>query len=664
MKTRLVRKDGEPIAVHGIARDITDRRLAREALRQSEERYRGVYQTSPLAFVLWDRNCLITDWNYQAERLFGWSPEEVLGKNFLEFLVPESDRPQVHCIVDKLLEGRSTSPAVNHNLTKNREVIVCEWNNSILKDRSGNVVGVISLALDITERKRVQDALAESEEKYRLLVESAHEAILIAQDGCLRYANAAAEEMSGRTRDELLAKPFSEFIHPDDRDLVLERHYRRLKGDSLPTRYSIRIVDNDGETRWVELDSVNIAWQGKPALLVCMTDITERRHAQELLLQAECYRAVADLASGVAHNFNNLLQIVMGGTQLITRKVEMGDFPGIRSTVDKILESCKFGAETVKRLQSFAGIRAMSNRAEKTSFDLSDIVKQSVEMSKPWWKTEAEKKGITVNLIMELGAGCIVNGKKNEFFEVVVNLLKNAVEAMPSGGGITVRTFLDNHQVVLSFEDTGVGISEENIKRIFNPFFTTKTQVGTGLGLAASRSIVEEHGGDIYVESVEGKGTKFFLKFPLAEDRSPEAEAEKIIDPEHGLSLLVIDDMELMAETLQEGLGSYGNKVFVALSGEDGLAIFEKHKVDAVVCDLGMQGMNGWQVGARIREICLRKGWSKPPFIVLTGWTDQTAEIAKIEEGGVDAVIEKPVVINKLLEIIREMVEKKENRQP
>jgi PAS domain S-box-containing protein len=650
--------EGKVYGCLGVAEDITDRKSAEEALRQSEERYRGVYKISPLAFVLWDRDCLITDWNYKAERLFGWPPEEALGKNFLELLVPESDRPQVIDIVEKLLRGLSSNSSVNHNLTKTGEIIVCEWNNSILKDSSGNVVGVISLALDITERKRVQDALAESEEKYRLLVESAHEAILIAQDGCLRYANAAAEEMSGRTRDELLAKPFSEFIHPDDRDLVLERHYRRLRGESLPTRYSIRIVDNHGETRWVELDSVNIAWQDRPALLVCMTDITERRNAQELLLQAECYRAVADLASGVAHNFNNLLQIVMGGTQLIARKVEKGDFPGIRSTVARILESCQFGAETVKRLQSFAGVRTMTNRSETASFDLSDIVKQSVEMSKPWWKTEAEKKGVRVDLKMELGSGCVVNGKKNELFEVVVNLLKNSVEALPLGGVITVKTSVENHNVILTFEDTGVGISKDNIKRIFNPFFTTKAQVGTGLGLAASRSIVEEHAGEIHVESVEGKGTTFCLRFPQAEGWSQDSGAEEIMDSEHGLTLLVIDDVELMAETMKEGLGSYGNSVFDALSGEQGLEIFESQTVDAVVCDLGMPGMNGWQVGARIKEICLKKGLPKPPFIILTGWADQIAEIEKIHESGVDAVIEKPVVTNKLLELIKEMIHK------
>jgi two-component system cell cycle sensor histidine kinase/response regulator CckA len=370
---------------------------------------------------------------------------------------------------------------------------------------------------------------------------------------------------------------------------------------------------------------------------------------------------VADLAGGVAHNFNNLLHIVMGYLELALVDLDLGNYSKVKDGLRKVLESSRFGVETVRRLQSFAGIRDHSQVTERGVFDLSAIVRQAVEMTKTWWKFIPEREGIEVTLNMLLQDGSLVRGAKNELFEVVVNLIKNASEALPQGGSIDIDTKVQGDQVVFRIKDTGIGISPENLKRLFNPFFTTKAAAGSGLGLASSRKIIEDCGGNIIAESAEGKGTTFTISLPLAEQPSEQVEAlapaQQVAGP--GKTILVIDDMESVLDILKAGLTRSGHVVVTATSGQQGLDIFKENPIDLVICDLGMPGINGWEVGRRIRSLCEERGIPKTPFILLTGWGGQKTEAEKIAESGVDAVAEKPVNIGIMLDVVRQLGEKK-----
>jgi CheY-like chemotaxis protein len=364
----------------------------------------------------------------------------------------------------------------------------------------------------------------------------------------------------------------------------------------------------------------------------------------------------------VAHNFNNLLQIVMGAAQLASLNLDRGNDSNVRKQLEHILESCRFGAETVKRLQSFANIRSDEGSTGNDVFDLAALVREAAEMTKPWWKTAPEREGISVGLHLDLVDGCWIKGKPNELFEVVVNLIKNAAEALPEGGDIDVTTSVVSGQVVLTVRDTGVGLDPESAARVFDPFWTTKGLNGTGMGLAASYGIISRHSGKISVQGAEGQGSTFSVTVPWAGEsqgdigRHPEGSDLR-------LRILVIDDAESTVNILKEGLEHHGQTVFTALSGYEGLEVFGREPVDVVICDLGMPELSGWQVGRAVRHISQETGRGTTPFILLTGWGDQF-DGGKISESGVDAVIQKPIDFDGLMQVIRDVLEKSLVQKP
>lgn len=277
-------------------------------------------------------------------------------------------------------------------------------------------------------------------------------------------------------------------------------------------------------------------------------------------------------------------------------------------------------------------------------------------MTKPLWKTHPEKKGIVVDLKTSLADGCLIQGRKNEIFEVVVNLIKNATESLLNGGDIRIETRVEADWAIMGVRDTGVGINEKDVDRLFTPFVTTKAEFGRGLGLAITRKIVDEHGGRISVKSTEGQGALFTVSLPRARVTPEMTPPAPTVIEDKPLSVLVIDDMPAMVDMLRDGLEAFGHTAFTAQSGEEGLAFFRDNPVDLVICDLGLHGINGWDVGKAIKSYCLERKIPKPPFVILTGWSDQSGETEKIAESGVDRVIQKPIDMFRLLEGIRPLV--------
>ncbi|MBI5572220.1 MAG: response regulator [Desulfomonile tiedjei] len=384
-----------------------------------------------------------------------------------------------------------------------------------------------------------------------------------------------------------------------------------------------------------------------------LAEIAERRKAEVALLQAERLKAVGELASGVSHNFNNLLQIVIGNAQLALANLEEGDAAGVRSNIERIVRSSTVGSGTIKRLQNFARKRVDQSRSEWKVFDLSEVVRQAVEMTTIWWKTVPEKSGLSISLVPRLTDHCKVRGRAEELFEVAMNLIKNAAEALPQGGEIRVETLCDRDQAVLRVTDTGVGISPEHMGRLFEPFFTTKQSHSAGMGLASSFGIAKSHGGAIRAEGRPGGGTVFTVSLPFVREDYDLEGSSAAPDLPSSLSILVIDDLEPIVSFLKEGLEHHRHTVLTALSGEDGLQLFRETPVHVVICDLGMPGMSGWEVGKRIATLCEEQGRPKPAFILLTGWGDQSEETGLVAESCVDLVLEKPVPVSGLLKAIR-----------
>jgi PAS domain S-box-containing protein len=653
VNSRIIKKDGKPVAVQGTARDITERREMEEALRASETRYREVVEKANDIIYLTDEDGIIQLVNAAASRISGYSENELIGKHYID-LIAEDYKNQVRKFYGlQFIDGLSDTYNEVPIVTKDAETVWLGQNVRLIVE-GDKIAGYQVIARDITDRKNAQDALRESEEKYRIIFENSPLGVFhFDRNGVITACNDNFVSIIGSSKEKLIGLKLLTDL--DNQEIIaairkalsgevgrFEGHYRSVTaGKITPLKsYFGPILDEEGAC----VGGIGIT-----------EDTTDLNKAKDLQIQAERLKGVADLASGVAHNFNNLLQIIMGGAQLASVNLQLGDISKVNRHLEQILESSRFGAETVKRLQSFANLQSDPVSAGIDMFDLSDLVRQAVEMTKPWWKTTPEREGITVKLNLDLMNGCVIQGKQSELFEVVVNLIKNAAEALPRGGDINVKTSVSGRTVDFRVYDTGIGIPPENLTKVFDPFWTTKGPNGTGMGLAVSYGIVTRHGGTISADSVEGQGSTFTVSLPIAKGFSERPEpASGDFDLE--LRILAIDDMQLLLSMLKEGLAELGQTVLTALSGREGLELFKHQEVDLVICDLGMPELNGWQVGKAIKNICGEKGVPKTPFILLTGWAGQFDEEQKMIESGVDAVVEKPVDITKLVAVIRDVV--------
>ncbi|MFH0821771.1 MAG: PAS domain S-box protein [Pseudomonadota bacterium] len=514
------------------------------------------------------------------------------------------------------------------------------------------------LQVEVFGRSQAQRALTESEKRYRAVVEDQTELICrFLPGGKLTFVNGVFCRYIGQLEEDLLERGFfrsglAEGVSDADWELwpatpsnplrTYEQQWNRPQDGARWLLWNERAIF-DPDLNVVEFQAVG-------------RDVTELKKTEFLLLRGQRSRAVADLTTVAGHNFNNLLQIVIGGTHLAMTNLELGHLDLIRDTLEEIRRSAFLGAETVKRLYYLAGVQTESKSGEEKPFDLSKTVHLAVEISRPWWKTGPEREGISVNLIRDLGPNCFVRGKDDELFEVTINLIKNAVEALLYGGRIQVTTFSEDKHAVLVVQDDGVGIPGSMTDRIFEPFWTTKGPLSAGMGLPSCRSIVTRHNGMIEVVSEEGKGSVFTVRLPRLESLEEPAIADAFETLMPLLKLLVVDDLEPIVRMLRDALQVSGQKVYAAMSGRKALEIFKAAPCDAVICDLAMPEMNGWEVAKQIKAICEDRGMVRPPFLLLTGWAGQPFDEDRLADAGIDKVVGKPIDVRNLLRTIRSLV--------
>lgn len=656
-----------------VRRNTRDIRRSEEALRKSEKMLRSILAASPVAIAMGNNRTIL--WVNEAwVKMFGLGNEtEHVGHSAKVIYATDEERERVGALIYKDLHEGVVNETDVKFIRKDGSVFDANMRSTCF-DSSDPDKGIIVACTDISERKSAEKAVKDSEQQLAQIINFLPDAtFVIDTEGKVVAWNRAIEQMTDVSAEDMVGKGNYEYslaFYPERRPLLIdlvgkrdeeaEKAYAfvRKEGDMLVSETRYEELKFNGRHLWKAARPLYETQGEVVGAIESIRDITDLKRTQDLLLQTERFRAVADLAGGVAHNFNNLLQIIIGGTQLVLMKLKMGSQTGNEETLERILQSCRFGAETVQRLQSFAGLKPDEAHSYTEIFDLSDVVRHAADMTRTWWKTNPDREGIKIRFGMSLSDGCLVKGKKSELFEVVVNLIKNASEALPQGGDIEISTFAEDGHVFLRVKDTGLGIAQEHLERLFNPFFSTKLKVGTGLGLATSRQIVNQHGGQILVESVEGTGSEFRIRLPLAEDQPDDADHQLGRPFDLKLTILLIDDMQPLLDVMKTGLVECNQTVFTALSGQEGLESFKQNPVDLVVCDLGMPGMNGWQVAESLKGLCNEMGIPKPPFIILTGWGDQSNGKDSHSESGVDAVVEKPVDILKLLRIIKEVVEK------
>jgi len=495
-------------------------------------------------------------------------------------------------------------------------------------------------------------ALAESEAKYRILVESSPLGILIVQAGKAVFVNKAFERMTGKDAVDLLENgtdPFSVF------DPESGHRIRRavLEEDAAGAQLEGQICQSSGKQIFVEVHTARLLFQNTPATMILASDVSAQRDLQERLIRGEKLRALGELAAGVAHDFNNNLGIILGRTQLLQTKVSD---PDVISGLEVIRQAAMDGGQTVRRIQQYTRVR---EELQHEVLHLPSVAAEVIEITKGKWKNEAQRRGVTVEIRIESNEPAPILGTRAEIREALTNLIFNAVDALPKDGTIIIRAQSNGGESILEVEDNGIGMADHVKSRMFEPFFTTKGLSGNGLGLSMVYGIVSRHRGSIEVESKERVGTIVRMRFPAVDPKSAAFTLPPRAPAPYRAQILVVDDEMDLVSVMRDALTREGHDVTTATGGNEGIQKFRQGTFDAVLTDLGMPDVSGWEVARVVRK----EGGRGVVLGLVTGW-GATVSDEVMDAHGIDFVVSKPFEVGTLASKVNETLASRPAKPP
>ena len=645
-------------------RDITERKQAEEALRETSNYLENLLSFANAPIMVWDNNNKVTKFNLAFERMTGYTMYDVLGKN-PEILFSDDKRKEISTLISRTSDGENLISVELPVRCKNGIIRNVLWNTSnIYTKDSKTIIATIANGQDVTERKRAEEGLQESELRFRSLYENATIGIYRSTpDGSILLANPALVKMLGYTSFQKLAERNLEidgFEPSSQRKEFLDK----IERDGEVKGYDSKWILQDGRTVFV-LESVRAIRDAQGKTLYydgTVEDITDRKQLEEGLRQMQKLEGLGTLAGGIAHDFNNILGIILA---YITSTIRFkDDAEKLDLAVDTIVKAVERGKTLVQQILTFA-------RRTETEFrpvNVNDIVKEIMVMI-----FETFPKILTYAQNIDQGVSYI-NADRSQLHQLLLNLCVNARDAMPKGGLLTINTQMvsgasllrqhpgavESSYVCIEVSDTGEGMAPEISRRIFEPFFTTKELgKGTGLGLAVVFGVIQTHKGFIDVESELGKGTTFSIYLPAPQIAEPiiEKKDEATLEETPGgtETLLVVEDEEMLMMTLQMLLVEKGYKV---LSAEDGLTAVNIYKerrneIALVLTDLGLPKMTGMEECAQIKKLN-----PSARVIIATGYLDSGMK-SEFLKTGIQHFLFKPYDLKKVLKEIREVLDEK-----
>jgi len=618
---------GKVVAVIETVQDITEKRRSREELEFKNSVLTTQQENSLDGILLVDENNKILSYNRRFVDLWDIPPDLVAAGNNEPVLqlatMRVADREGFLARVKYLYEHRDEKSRDEIILADNR---VFDRYSAPILATDGKYFGRVWYFRDNTERKRAEEALRESEQRYRGLVELFPDAIYVHTKGTLIFANSVGANLLGAEKPEdLYGRVALDFVHPDHRDFVVQRieHSFRTGEPNLPVEELF--VRLDGSAVPVEVASVPLTSQGENVLQVIARDITDRKKLQEELLKAHKLESLGVLAGGIAHDFNNILTGILGNLSLANARLDP------THPIARYLRDCEKATTRASKLTQQLLTFARGGEPVKKLIDAGRLIRETASFV---------FRGSNVKAVFDFEDDLwIVEADSGQINQALHNVLINAIQAMPDGGEVTIRAgnetlAVDNANLLssgnyirIAIEDRGCGIPVENLGRIFDPYFTTKPD-GTGLGLSSVYSIVKRHGGSVEATSNAGVGSCVALYLPALPCACPEGETA-VTAPELTGSgrILIMDDEELIRDIATEILQFSGYQVASCLNGSEAVALFQdawdrNNPFDAVILDLTIPGaMGGKEAAGLILEInpdavlIVSSGYSNDPVV-------------------------------------------------
>jgi PAS domain S-box-containing protein len=641
------------------ASDITERKSAEEALRASEEKYRELVQNANSIILRRDAAGNVTFFNEFAQKFFGYSEEDILGKNVIGTIVPEKDssgRNLAVMIKDIGREPENYSTNENENMLRSGERVWISWTNKPTYDNEGHIREILCVGNDITERKSAEEALRLQAQ----IIDQIHDSVISTDlAGQITIWNKGAERLFGYTGEEAMGKHVS-FIYPEDQYQFLQDTVIGPLKAAGSYEVELRNKKKSAEEFYVHLSlSVLRGSNGVvTGIIGYHMDITEHKKLEEQLRHSQKMEAIGQLAGGIAHDFNNILTAVIGYANLL--QMRLGEGNQLRSYVDQIIASSERAANLTQSLLAFGRKQILDPKAitvneiiKSMEKLLARLISEDIEL-----KTQFSDKDLTVF------------ADAAQMGQVLMNLVTNARDSMPDGGKLTISTglvqldsvFVKRHAygkpgmyAMIAVSDSGVGMSEKTRQRVFEPFFTTKeVGKGTGLGLAIVYGIVKQHNGFVNVYSELGHGSTFKVYLPLIRSAYGEEKEKSLSPPVGGTEMILIaeDDVEVRKLT-KNVLEEFGYTVVEAVDGEDAISKFLKHKrkVDLVMLDVVMPRKNGKEVYQYVRKV-------RPDIKALftSGYTADVIHEKGVLDEGLNFV-SKPVAPTDLLRKLRDILD-------
>lgn len=642
--------------LQGVFRDITDRRETEDALRESEKKFREMAELLPEVIFQIDLEGNFAFVNQRAFTLFGYAPEDLdRGINAFEVLSPE-ERQRAAENIRRVLEGEDVG-AIHYQCQKKDGSIFPGLIFSSPVIRKEKIVGLLGCVIDITNLKKAEEALRQSEEKYRQIMQHApagiyevdflHKKFVSVNDMMCHY--------TGYSREEFLSMSPFEILTEESQKLFAERLKKIFAGEPVPEVTEYKIKDKNERERWVLISARYLYDQGKPrGATVVVHDITEKKKMEEEVQKAKKLESLGILSGGIAHDFNNFLTAILGNLALAKLDTDP------TGEAYRLLEEAEKAAARAKDLTFQLLTFSKGGMPVKRLAALKEVIRESAEFVLRGSKAKAKFVFPEDLWSAEVDTG--------QISQVIQNLVINAEQAMPQGGTIEVRAnnavlpegggdpVAPGKYIQITVQDRGLGIPEEHLPRIFDPYFTTKKK-GSGLGLATAYSIVKKHEGYINVHSTVGAGTAFQIFLPASEKPAPEKCQEGNQTMNGNGRVLVMDDEEMIRGMFAKILSRMGYEVESAREGREAVSLYQSARqsgrcFDAVILDLTVPGgMGGKETFEQLRNLDPRV-----KAIVSSGYSNDPI-LSKYEEYGFKGVVAKPFDFSELSRTLKAVIQ-------